>query len=84
MEADAHNRGRGATDTVRVENGCAVAWRIYTAGREILRFNGWREIMEYITLEVLNKIVADVVTEAVKDWRRLCKSAMPSKHCKFA
>ncbi len=40
--------------------------------------------MEYITVGVLNEIAAGVVTEAVKDWRRLCKSAMPSKHCNFA
>ena len=40
--------------------------------------------MEHITLGVLNKIAAAVVTEAAKDWRRLCKSAMPSKHCNFA
>lgn len=40
--------------------------------------------MDYITLDVLNKIAADVVTEAAKDWRRLCKSAMPSRYCNFA
>lgn len=40
--------------------------------------------MDYITLDALNKIVADVVTKAVKDWRRLCKSAMPSTDCNFA
>ena len=40
--------------------------------------------MKYITDDVLNKIVVAVVTEAVKDWRRLCKSAMPSKYRNFA
>lgn len=40
--------------------------------------------MEHITDDVLNKIAAAVVTEAAKDWRRLCKSAMPSTSCNFA
>jgi hypothetical protein len=40
--------------------------------------------MDYITPDVLNEIAAAVVTEAAKDWRRLCKSATPSTDCNFA